>query len=317
MIRRSCLLLLLSGLLLSAASSDWVLIRTTDGTAVEGQANVAAALHQASGSVLSFHGGVAASALEKDRIAAGIAAIQGKERASRDAAVEELTAIGVPVLDPLLKAYKDTDQHEPRPLYRLFERIMPSGADGFDRTLSLVRMEGGKMVRIAAPQGSLEVRKADGTKTAVPWDSVRTLAVRKKLVKRSMAVHSLRHCNQIEYLDTGVSLSGSSKVDLAAEGFARLSFNEDGWSSDPNGLTKPGSPTYKTHLVGGHPFGALVGRVGAGGEVFFVGKKAVKTGLPAGRLMLAVNDNAHWQNNLGTYSVTLVATDAYDFGEAQ
>jgi hypothetical protein len=60
-----------------------------------------------------------------------------------------------------------------------------------------------------------------------------------------------------------------------------------------------------------------VGRVGPGGEVFLVGRKASKTGLPAGRLRLAVNDNAHWQNNVGTYSVTMTVTDAYDLGDAQ
>ena len=69
--------------------------------------------------------------------------------------------------------------------------------------------------------------------------------------------------------------------------------------------------------MAGHPFGALVGRIGAGGEVFFLGKKASKTGLPAGRLTLAINDNAHWQNNVGAYTVTLAATDAYDVGDPQ
>ncbi len=74
--------------------------------------------------VLSIHSGAAASAWETARIEAGIAAIQGKERAPRDAAVEELTAIGIPLITPLLKTYKDTDAHEPRPLYRLFGRII-------------------------------------------------------------------------------------------------------------------------------------------------------------------------------------------------
>ena len=43
----------------------------------------------------------------------------------------------------------------------------------------------------------------------------------------------------------------------------------------------------------------------------------MKTGLPAGRLTLAVNDTPHWQNNVGAYQVTLTATDAYDLGDAQ
>jgi len=92
----------------------------------------------------------------------------------------------------------------------------------------------------------------------------------------------------------------------------RLSWDTDSWASDANGLTKPGSPAYKSNLIDGFPFGALVGRVGSGGEVFMVGKKAVKTGLGAGRLQLGVNDNKHWQNNLGTFTVALTATDAYD-----
>lgn len=143
------------------------------------------------------------------------------------------------------------------------------------------------------------------------------IAIRKKNVQRAMPVHSLRHCTQIEYLDTGVIVTANSSLEIEAAGFVRLSWNEDGWASDANGLTKPGSPSYKTSLVAGHPFGALVGRVGASGEVFFVGKKFVKKEMAAGRLGLAVNDNAHWQNNLGSYSVTLRATDAYDAGDPQ
>jgi hypothetical protein len=220
-------------------------------------------------------------------------------------------------LTPLLKAYKDTDQHEPRPLYRLFEKVMPSAADGFDRTLSLVRLSSGEALRGTLPDGTVELKTADGGKVALPWAKIRTLAVRQKLVRRSTPVHSLRHCTQIEYLDTGVVLTAASKLDLSTRGFVRLSWDVDGWASDADGLTKPGSPAYKTNLVDGHPFGALVGRVGANGEVFFLGKKATKAGLPAGRLGLAVNDNRHWQNNVGSYYVTLTVGEAYDLGDAQ
>ena len=77
------------------AASDWVLVRTTDCTEVEGQANIAVFGNR---SVLSFHSGTAPSDKEKELITAGIAAIQGSDRGARDAAVEELTAIGVPVV---------------------------------------------------------------------------------------------------------------------------------------------------------------------------------------------------------------------------
>lgn len=307
------------------SASEWVLIRTIDGTQVEGQTSLRGVQISAGGRtstipltrLLSAHSGAPASEQEAGLITNDLAAIQSTDRNARDAAVEELTAIGVPVLTPLLRAYKDTDQHEPRPLYRLFERIMPSYADGPDRTLGLIRLAGGETVRGSLAEASIDLRTADGGKTLIPVSKVRALAVRRPSVRRAMQVHSLRHSTRIEDLDTGVSLSASSKVDISTRGFVRLSWDTDSWATDADGLQKPGSPAYKTNLVDGFPFGALVGRVGAAGPMFFVGAKATLTGKPAGRLRLAVNDNAHWQNNVGTYSVTLVATDAYDMGDAQ
>jgi hypothetical protein len=299
--------LLLMPVLLPGAS-DFVRVQTTDGTVLEGAAQTRSVkLAQ----ILSIHNGAPATDSEAARITAGLAAIQGTDRAARDKAVEELTAIGLPVMTPLLKAYKDTDQHEPRPLYRLFERIMPSYADEFDRTKSMTRMATGEAVRGPMPTGTIEVNG-----TAVDWSKVRSLAVRQKAVKRTMAVHSLKHSTQIEFLDSGVILTAASKATLTAKGFVRLSWETDSWASDANGLKVPGSPAYKSNLVDGHPFGALVARVEPAGEVFFVGKSGSVSG-KAGRLRLAINDNAHWQNNLGTYYVTMTASDAYDLGDPQ
>lgn len=300
-----------------------MLIRTTDGRMIEGDTALASIGTGAAAirleRVLSIQSGAPASDSEKGRIEAGLAAVQGSDRKARDLAVEELTAIGLPVMTPLLKAYKDTDQHEPRPLYRLFERIIPSYADGLDRTASLIRLRGGETMRAALPASGavVEVKTADGQTAKLNWGDIRMLAVRQKLVNRSMTAHSLRHSTQIEYLDTGVALTAASKLDSTARGFVRLSWDTDGWASNANGLEKPGSPAYKTNLVDGHPFGALVARIGAAGDVFFLGEKASKTGLAAGRLRLAVNDNGHWQNNLGSFSVALSATEAYDLGDAQ
>ncbi|MBY0506097.1 MAG: hypothetical protein K2X03_19430 [Bryobacteraceae bacterium] len=261
--------------------------------------------------ILSVHSGEPASASEATRIEQALpllAAADQKtsDRAQRDAATAGLVAIGLPVMTPLLKAYKDTDQHEPRPLYRLFERIIPSAADGLDRSLSLIRLTNGEMLR-----GKVQAFDEGG----LQWANIRRLAVRQRQVSRRVSVHSILHATRIEWFDTGVSVSASSKVDSKASGFTRLSWETDGWATDPDGLQKPG-PNYKTNLVDGQPFGALVGRIDAGGS-FLLGKSAVKQGLAAGRLMLAINDNAHWQNNLGRYQVTLSVTEAYDLGEPQ
>jgi hypothetical protein len=317
----SCLPLLAA----TACASDWVLIRTVEGTQVEGVTLSRGFSAQRDGrtyetklaGLLSLHNGMPASGFEAGRITQGIAAIQGTDRAARDLAVEELTAIGLPVITPLLKAYKDTDQHEPRPLYRLFERLIPSYADGPDRTLSLVRVKGGDAYRAKIADWTIDIQTAAGEKISLPWSKIRSLAVRQKSVERSMQAHSLRHSTQIEYLDTGVALTDSSKVNIVARGFVRLSWDTDSWASDADGLKVPGSPAYKSNLWDGQPFGALVGRVGAAGPVFFLGKQATVGGKGAGRLGLAVNDNAHWQNNVGTFYVKMSASDAYDLGDAQ
>jgi hypothetical protein len=300
---------------------EWLMIRTVDGKLLEGQSQLKSIkLNSADvsvGQILSVHSGAPASEFEAGRIKADIAAIQGEDRAARDKAVEELTGIGLPVMTPLLQTYKDTDQHEPRPLYRLFERLVPSYADDFDRTLSLVRLKNGEAKRGKLSDVTIELRGTDGKNASLPWSQIRCIAVRQKSVSRSMQAHSLRHSTQIEYLDTGVMLTAASQTTISARGLVRLSWDTDSWASDADGLKVPGAPAYKTNMVDGQPFGALVGRVGAGGDVFLVGKKATLTGKPAGRLELAVNDNKHWQNNLGTFWVTMTATDAYDVGDAQ
>jgi hypothetical protein len=112
-----------------------------------------------------------------------------------------------------------------------------------------------------------------------------------------------------------VSFEFGPPVEATALGYVRLSFAVDGWASDADGLKVPGSPSYKTNLVDGFPFGAVVGKIGVSGQRFIVGRHLDKTGLGEGRLYLAVNDNPHWQNNIGSFRVKLRVSDAYDVGD--
>ncbi|MFN0102958.1 MAG: hypothetical protein ACKV2U_12810 [Bryobacteraceae bacterium] len=297
------------------AKESTVYVQTKDGTTSEIKTTLPAIKVIVDGKpravaladILSVHSGDAASPTEAEKIAIGIAAIQAPDRNARDLAVEQLTAIGVPVITPLLKTYKDTDQHEPRPLYRLFERVMPSHADGLDRELSFVRLTTGDSVR-----GKVEPFQLGTT----AWTQIRFFAVKRKSITRRLDVHSIRHSTQIEFFDTAVLFSAATKATATASGFTRLSWETDGWATDPDGLQKPG-PNYKTNLVDGHPFGALVGRFRTNGDIFFLGRNWTAKQPTEGKLYLAINDNRHWQNNLGQYRVILQATDAYDVGDPQ
>ncbi len=266
--------------------------------------------------LLSINLGDDASPREAERITADLAAVHGSDRAARDAAVAELTDIGLPALTPVLNAYKDRDLREPDALYRLFGRLMPGYADVADRSLDLIRLKNGDAVRGQVGAESLAIQPSGGSEVKIPLSTIRSLAVRQARIEKSFELHSLRHCTQIEFLDTGVVVGPNSRVEVTAAGFVRLSFGIDGWASDPDGLKVPG-PNYKTNLVDGFPFGAVVGKVGVTGSRFFVGRQLDKTGLGEGRLYLAVNDNGHWQNNIGSFRVKLRVSDAYDVSDPQ
>jgi hypothetical protein len=257
-----------------------------------------------------------ASPGESERITTDIAAVQGADRIARDAAVAELTDIGLPALTPVLNAFKDRDLREPDALYRLFGRLMPGYADAGDRSLDLIRLKNGEASRGRVGAESLSIQSPGGPETKVLLSAIRSLAVRQARIEKSFDIHSLRHSTQIEFLDTGVMIGPKSRVEATAAGYVRLSFAIDGWASDPDGLKTPG-PNYKTNLVDGFPFGALVGKVGVSGPRFIVGRQLDKTGLGEGRLYLAVNDNSHWQNNIGGFRVKLRVSDAYDVGDPQ
>lgn len=266
--------------------------------------------------ILSIHAADEASARESERISASLAAAMGADRKQRDAAIAELVDIGLPVLTPLLKSYKDSAVGEPAHYYRLFERIITGTQDGRDRSADLARLASGQELRGELSGSDLTIKSASGEAKAVKIADVRRLAVRRAIVERTVDVHALHHSNQIEFLDSGIGVTADSRLDSTARGFVRLSWNDDSWSSDPDGLKKPGGK-YTTNLFEGHPFGALLARTGAAGELWVAGAKASKSGLAAGRLYFAINDNRHWQNNLGTYRLTVKVTNAYDLGAAR
>jgi len=305
-----------------AMSGRTIRLFTRDGKVLEGSLSAGGFTvngtpsRSLSETLLSINLAADASQRESERINADITAVQSTDRAARDTAVAELTEIGLPALTPVLNAYKDRDLREPDPLYRLFGRLMPGYADAVDRSLDLIRMKNGDAMRGRVGAESLTIQLLGGSETKVPLSSIRSLALRQAKIEKSLELHALRHCTQIEFLDTGVIIGAKSRVEATAAGYVRLSFAIDGWASDPDGLKVPG-PNYKTNLVDGFPFGALVGKIGVSGQRFIVGRHLDKTGLGEGRLYLAVNDNTHWQNNIGSFRVKLRVSDAYDVGDPQ
>src|SRR5262245_19242831 len=303
------------------ACIGWV--RTTDGREVQGTLAPAALTLTVAGTarevalrdVLSLHCAAPASALEAARIDAGLKAIAGADFKAAEAAAAELTDIGLPVLTPLLRSFVDTDAHEPDPRYRLFARIVPGCADQADRALDLVRLVDGGTLRGRWTPVDLHLRAADGATTTVPAAAVRRLAIRRDVVERRFELHALHDCTYVGWVDTGIVTTAASTLRADATGFVRLSFDEDGWATDPDGIKEPLPGNRR--LQEGFRWGAVVGRIGVAGERWCAGRHVEKADAGAGELYFAVNDNEHWQNNIGSYRVALRATAAFDVGDAQ
>jgi hypothetical protein len=232
----------------------------------------------------------------------------------REKRMEELAELGLAAFTPVLKAFKDTDIREPSPLYRAYGRLLAVGADALDRSQDVVRLANGEVLRGSVTEpGILKVRIA-GKRETVQLNALRTLAVRRAEVVRDYELHSLRHSWPIGFCDVGIVVSPQSKVEQIAEGVVRLDFNFERWMANPDGLIRPDA-TGQKHVINGFKFGALLGRVGAAGEKWLAGRHAQKVSLPVGRLYFGINDNDHWQNNIGRYRCRLSVTEAYDVGD--
>ncbi len=269
----------------------------------------------ATSDLFTFNSAEPASAKEAERIAADLAILAGTDLKSCEAAIAELSDIGLPVLTPLLRGFQDTDAHEPDYRYRLFRRIVPGFADGTDRTLDLIRLVGGEVFRGKLQTAEIKFVGDDGKVLSIPSSSIRRLAIQQTTITKTFELQALHHCTYVGFLDTGIAVDESSTLRADCEGFVRLSFDEDGWASDPDGIKEP--LTGKRKLQEGFRWGAVLGRVGPTGERWFIGKHIDKKELGSGRLCFVINDNEHWQNNIGSYRVHVTATNAYDLGEPQ
>lgn len=309
----------------SASRMVWVL--TKDGRSLEGalpEERFAINLNGPKGrsqmplslrEIRSFSSADPASPEEAALITRCLATVRGKDLKAGEQAAEQLATLGLPALSPLLASYQDTDAHEPDLLYRLFARIIPGQADAMDRTQDLVRLAKGGTLRGKLTCGALKLTLADGKTETLPAGAVRRLAVRQPSLERTFDLQALHHCTYVGWLDTGLAVTPETRVQADSAGFVRLSYDEDGWACDPDGIADP--LPGKRRMQEGFRWGAVLGRVGAGGSRWLAGKHVEKTDLPAGRLYFVVNDNEHWQNNIGSYRVRLRVTNAYDLGEPQ
>ncbi len=263
--------------------------------------------------ILSIHTAFPASEFELQEINSNLAHLGNQVESKAEIATAKLTDIGLPVMTPLLKAFPDTEAREPDYRFRLFGRIMPGHADTKDRSLGLIRMANGKTARGNLLNSRFSVKQMDDELVTIDTRNIRRIAVRREEIDRTFELHALHHCTYVGFLDSGIITTKDSELVADAEGYVRLSFDEDGWSTDPDGIVEPLAG--KRKLQEGFRWGSVLGRIGPTGERWFVGKHLEKSDLEIGRLYFVINDNEHWQNNIGSFRIHLTVKNAFDVGD--
>ncbi len=108
------------------------------------------------------------------------------------------------------------------------------------------------------------------------------------------------------WVETGVIVSTGQSVDIVSVGVA-LTANRSqyfGSISGPAGQPYFCVPNPEPCALNGAPFGALVGKVGTGGEPFLIGASSSINAPASGMLYLAVNDYLpYYSDNKGGYLV--------------
>ncbi len=308
-----------------AQTGSIVALRTTEGELLVGKTDLEA-FEVAIGDrteqiplkdLLSFQSAAAPSAHEQQIIDAQFPLLDSKEVAEAERAAGMLNDIGLPVTTRLLQSFTDEDGIQPGARYRLYRRILPGEADQLDRGLGLIRLADGSVRRgqLATPRIPITPQAPDGSPgqtVMLPLERVRSLAVQRDTLTRELALDSRQHVTYVEWLNTGLMVIPGSKVEIDATGLVRLSFDEDGWACDADGIHDP--LPGKRRLQQGFRWGSILGRIGPEGERWLVGKHAERHDLPLGRLYLVINENERWQNNIGSFRVVIRAEKVFDWG---
>jgi hypothetical protein len=102
-----------------------------------------------------------------------------------------------------------------------------------------------------------------------------------------------------QWTDTGVDVASGQRVEIAATGIV---FHDPAASAGPEGAYLPVLQQYS--VLPSVPHAALIGKVGADGQPFAVGRRAEVTIHDGGRLFLGVNDK-EVDNNSGKFTATI------------
>ncbi len=208
-------------------------------------------------------------AAQKSLIAMGPTVRPQLARFADDADTERRTRVKA-ILEEFDQAEEDTESEEPSTPRRLLDRDTIETTD-FTVVGKIVQQE----FEIASQYGLLRVKLSDIRRVH------RELAEKQELQK-TVAVDGNNLITR-GLKDTGIRVARGDKITFSADGTITMT----PWGNQAVS-TPEGAPNYGWYVPNKIAGGALVGKIGAGGQVFRIGSKHTLTADRSGTLQLAV-----------------------------
>ena len=222
----------------------------------------------------------------------------------RDVAVNELVEIGVHAYPALVTAEKTSDLEAAKRVQVALKRIRGKfPADVLrttksDRVITVVFPISG---RIVSP--TIKAKTPYFGELALKLSELRSIRWLSGSHEAEVTVEGAKYANNMQWLDTGVTLDGNAALTVTASGEVDLLNDGSGeFVSGPAGTRNIGR-----RGGGGRLPGTLIGRIGQTGTPFVIGERYQAFTPPAGRLFLQIAP-APFNNNQvpsGSYKVLI------------
>jgi hypothetical protein len=235
----------------------------------------------------------------KTKIEQYIADLGSKDFQTRETAQKELAKLGKKAYAEIEAAARSDDAEVATRATALLaemdtgddEEIQPADDEIITPTLTLRGVIKMDAISLQTRYGTLKVDKKD----------IIALTLGQRADAEKIFKLTDRNTSQSQWLDTGIRVKRGDRIVASATG--SINWVNSGYVTEPRGNPQIGQWT----RIGNQPvfYGALVGRIGQGGQMFLMGDKFNDKAIADGNLFIAVGCSWGPQNATGEYKVRI------------
>jgi len=262
-----------------------------------------------------------------EQIEKALTRLNGKSFKDRDAAVNELVELG-PYAYPALKQAATSKEPEvaqrAQVALKRIEGKVPNDLLRVPVNDRIITTEFAITGRIVSP--TIKAKTPYFGELALKLPELRSIRWLSGQSTASVAIDSAKYASNVQWLDTGVTLDGTTALTILATG--QIDLRNDGtgdYVCGPTGTRGGGIAGFaggkgkKGGAASLQYAGSLIGRIGEDGATFYVGANYQTTRAPAGKLYLqivpaspAMAAFGGGQGPRGTFNVTIRAGNFFD-----